>query len=166
MSQRGFMNRITTVLQRKLQGETGTRFKRFVLAAIVAVASSQATLTICLGVFHISPTRAGFIAWVAGATASYIMSRWTWERKGRPNLLKETLPFWIIAACVATILTLTTRFASDLAVSIGLSHASRVVFVDAAFFLVNCITFATRFFIFHYILFADRHKLPPKTTPA
>jgi putative flippase GtrA len=159
------MAKVSVVLLRPIMGAksrlksaTGKRFKRFILAAAVAVASSQITLTLCLGVFHVTAVRAGFIAWFAGATASYIMSRWAWERKGRPHLLKETLPFWIIAACVATVLTLTTKFANELAVSMGLSHAARVLFVDAAFFLANCVTFITRFFIFHYILFADKSQ--------
>ena len=140
----------------RLRGATGKRFKRFMLAAVVAVASSQITLTLCLGVFRVAAYKAGFIAWFAGAVASYIMSRWAWERKGRPHLLKETLPFWLIAICVAIILTSTTKFANDLALSIGLAHAQRVLFVDAAFFLMNCVTFLIRFLIFHYILFADK----------
>ncbi|HEY1835514.1 MAG TPA: hypothetical protein VGG13_01705 [Candidatus Saccharimonadales bacterium] len=140
----------------RLKSATGKRFKRFVVAAVIALASSQITLTVCLGFLRISAGAAGFLAWAAGALASYIMSRWAWERKGRPNLLKETLPFWVIAVCVAIVLTTTTKFANDAALSMGLGHAQRVLFDDAAYFLANCVTFLIRFFIFHYILFADR----------
>jgi len=156
MAKRGFvLFRLVEVVNSRLRGATGKRFKRFVLAAVVAVAASQITLTLCLGVFHVAAYKAGFIAWFAGAAASYAMSRWAWERKGRPHLLKETLPFWLIAIFVAIVLTSTTKFANDLAISLGLAHAQRVLFVDAAFFLMNCVTFLTRFFIFHYILFAE-----------
>lgn len=144
------------LLEQRLKSATGKRFKRFLVAAVVAVAASQTALTLCLGVFHTAAGAAGLIAWVAGAAASYLMSRWAWERKGRPHLLKETLPFWIIAACVAFILTTTTRLASDASYSMNLSHVQRILFVDMAFFIANCFTFLARFFIFHYLLFAEK----------
>lgn len=140
----------------QLTSVTGKRFKRFIVAAVVAVAASQITLTLCLGALKITAGIAGFAAWVTGAAASYLMSRWAWERKGRPHLLKETLPFWLIAACVAVILTSTAKFANDYALSAGFTHPQSVLFVDAAYFLANCVTFLTRFFIFHYILFAEK----------
>lgn len=143
-------------LENRFKSAAGKRFKRFLVAAIVAVGASQVTLTVCLGVFHTPAGTAGFLAWVAGAAASYVMSRWAWERKGRPDLLKETLPFWLIAACVAFILTTTTKLASDAAYSMNLSHAQRILFVDACFFLANCVTFLARFFIFHYLLFVEK----------
>ena len=42
---------------------------------------------------------------------SYVLSRWAWKRKGRPDLLRETLPFWVVSAMVVGILTLATKFA-------------------------------------------------------
>jgi putative flippase GtrA len=145
--------------EHRLNTATGKRFKRFLLAAVVAVAASQTTLTLCLGLFHTAAGTAGFIAWVAGAASSYLMTRWAWERKGRPHLLKETLPFWIIAVCVAIILTTTTKLASEASYSMSLSHAQRILFVDLAFFIANCFTFLARFFIFHYLLFAGKKNL-------
>ena len=44
--------------------------------------------------------------------------------------------------------------------SIGFEQTQRVLFIDAAFFLANCVTFLTRFFVFHYILFAERNPAP------
>lgn len=159
-----------TTLKNRLKGATGKRFKRFILAAILAVAASQITLTICLGLIRVPAESSAIAAWLAGAAASYLMSRWTWERKGRPHLLKETLPFWLIAICVAIVLTLTTKFANDLALSMGFGRTQRVLFVDAAYFLANCVTFLIRFLIFHYMLFAEKHQptlhntTPPKET--
>lgn len=159
MTKQGFvLFRAVEAVNDRLRSATGKRFRRFVLAAVVAVLSSQITLTLCLGIFHLAAYKAGFVAWFAGAAASYIMSRWAWERKGRPHLLRETLPFWLIAVGVAIVLTSTTKFANDLALSMGLAHARRVLFVDAAFFLMNCVTFLSRFFIFHYILFVERES--------
>lgn len=152
--------RLIEAITERLKSATGKRFKRFVLAAGVAVVASQATLTLCLGLLRLSAGFSAILAWLAGAGSSYLMSRWAWERKGRPHVLKETLPFWFIALSVAVILTSTARLANDEALQLGLSHAQRVLFVDVAYFLANCLTFAARFLIFHYLLFAERQ--PPK----
>lgn len=158
MAQRNLTSfRTIAAIKNRLKTAAGKRFRRFALAAVVAVAASQITLTICLGVVRMSAEASAIAAWLAGAAASYLMSRWAWERKGRPHLLKETLPFWLIAMGVAIVLTLTAKFANEQALSMGFGHTQRVVFVDAAYFLTNCVTFLIRFFIFHYILFADRN---------
>ena len=55
---------------------------------------------------------------------SYVLSRWAWERKGKPDVLRETVPFWVISAMVLVILTLATKFAYHLASWLGLHTAS------------------------------------------
>jgi putative flippase GtrA len=149
-------SRIGAAVQRRLQTSVGKRFSRFIVVAAGAVLASQITLTVCLGPVGWTAGRSAVAAWLVGAAVSYILSRWAWERKGRPNLLKETLPFWIVAIGSAVVLTLTTKWANQQAISMGLSHAQRVLFADLAYFLANCVTFVTRFLIFHYILFKDR----------
>jgi putative flippase GtrA len=149
-------SRIGAALQRRLQTSVGKRFSRFILVAAGAVIASQITLTVCLGPVGWTAGRSAVAAWMAGAAVSYVLSRWAWERKGRPNLLKETLPFWVVSVGTAVVLTLTTKWANQQAIAMGLSHAERVLFADAAYFLANCVTFLTRFLIFHYVLFKDR----------
>jgi putative flippase GtrA len=150
------LSRIGATVQRRLQTSVGKRFSRFVLVAAGAVIASQITLTVCLGPVGWTAGRSAVAAWLAGAAVSYVLSRWAWERKGKPNLLRETLPFWIVAVGTAVVLTLTTKWANQQAISMNLSHPQRVLFADAAYFLANCVTFLTRFLIFHYILFKDR----------
>jgi putative flippase GtrA len=149
-------SRIGAAVKRRLQTSVGKRFSRFIVVAAGAVVASQITLTVCLGPVGWTAGRSAVAAWLVGAAVSYILSRWAWERKGRPNLLKETLPFWIVAVGTAVVLTLTTKWANQQAISMGLSHVQRVLFADLAYFLANCVTFVTRFLIFHYILFKDR----------
>jgi putative flippase GtrA len=153
--------RIVTAVRNKLRSTVGKRFSRFAVAAVAAVAASQITLTVCLGVLDLTAGKSALAAWVAGAGTSYMVSRWAWERKGRPDLLKETLPFWLVAIGAAIVLTTVTKFANQWAISMGLTGAQQVLFVDAAFFLANCFTFVTRFVIFHYVLFTDRGLAPP-----
>jgi putative flippase GtrA len=148
--------RIGVALRRRLQTSVGKRFSRFILVATGAVIASQVTLAVCLGPVGWTAGRSALSAWLAGAAVSYVLSRWAWERKGRPNLLKETLPFWIVSVGTAVVLTVTTKWANQQAIAMGMSHTERVMFAGAAYFLANCVTFVTRFLIFHYVLFKDR----------
>jgi putative flippase GtrA len=143
-------------LRRKLRSKTGVRFVRFVPVSLAAVASSQITLAVLVGVSRLSAGASAIIASMVGAAVSYVLSRWAWERKGKPHVLKETLPFWAVSVGAWIVLGLTSHYASLWAVSAGLGHWQRVAVVNAAYFLANCVTFVTRFVIFHYVLFADR----------
>jgi putative flippase GtrA len=102
---------------------------------------------------------AGFTAAVIGAAVSYVLSRWAWERKGKPDLLRETLPFWLVSACVWVILALANKLGVHLVVVMHLHKGWKKVIVEnGTYFLANCVTFAARFLIFHYLLFTDRGK--------
>lgn len=133
----------------------GRRFTRFAFGSVLALAASEATLELCL-VAHVWPTVAGALGWFAGALVSYVLSRWAWERRGKPHLLKETLPFWLIAAGTVVVLSAATSLAQHLALWWGLQQFERLAFVGAAYLAANAVTFLTRFLIFHYVLFKDR----------
>jgi putative flippase GtrA len=148
-------------VRRKLQSGPGRQFLRFLPVSLAALASSQLALLVFLGVMGLTAGTAGFIASMVGAAVSYVLSRWAWGRKGRPDLLRETLPFWIVSAAAWTFLSFASHEASLWSRSMGHSHWERVAVVAVVYFLANCVTFAARFVIFHYVLFAR-----PKVTPA
>src|SRR5580698_6620310 len=156
-------NRLSETLTRKVRTTLGIRFGRFAVAAIAAFATTEVVLTICAGPLALTATWASIIAWFSGALVSYVLSRWAWKRKGRPNLLKETLPFWIVSAMVIVILTLATKFAYHSAGWMNLTGAKRVLFVDLVYGVANLGTFLLRFLFFHYVLFAAS---PGRPAPA
>ncbi|MGO8885295.1 MAG: GtrA family protein [Streptosporangiaceae bacterium] len=139
-----------------LRSRTGTQFMRFVPVSIAAVITSQVTLVVMIEGFHVSAGTSGVVASMAGAAVSYVLSRWAWHRKGRPNVLKETLPFWAVSVGSWLVLGLVTHYAHVWAVSMNLTGLQRVALVNGAYFVANCVTFVARFVIFHYVLFADR----------
>jgi putative flippase GtrA len=96
----------------KLRSKVGVRFTRFVGVAVVSSLSSMIALAACDGLFHLTSTIAAIIAWFCGAAVSYVLIRWAWERKGKPDVLRETVPFWIISALVVVILSLATKAAT------------------------------------------------------
>jgi putative flippase GtrA len=148
-------SRIGTALWRKARSNVGVRFTRFTVVAVASLIASQVSLSLLLGPAHLTAGLAGGLAAVIGAGVSYVLSRWAWERKGRPNLLKETLPFWLVSVMVWVLLALSAKLGVHLAASMNLTGAKRIAVADGVYFAANCLTFVLRFVIFHYILFAD-----------
>jgi putative flippase GtrA len=147
-------NRLGGSLGQKARSKLGVRFGRFAVAAIAAFATTEIVFTICAGPLKLSATWATLVAWFSGALVSYILSRWAWKRKGRPNLLKETLPFWVVSAMVVAILTLADKFGYHSAGWMNLHGVERVLYLDAVYGVANLGTFVLRFLFFHYVLFA------------
>jgi putative flippase GtrA len=145
-------------LESRLRTEAGNRFLRFLPAALAAVLTSQVVLAILTGPVNMGGFTAGVLASVVAAGVSYVLSRWAWERKGKPDLLRETLPFWAVSIAVWLILGATTHFANSWAKSNGITHLERHLVVNGAYFAMNCITFVCRFLIFHYLLFNNKRK--------
>jgi putative flippase GtrA len=142
-------------LRRRLRTQGGRRLIRFAPAAVLALCATQLTYLV-LQIAHVTAGVAGAAGWFAGAAVSYLASRWAWERKGRPDWLRETVPFWVISLCVGVVLTLTSKFAHSEARALGLHRAEEVLFAQGLYLLANCCTFVLRFLIFHYVLFVDR----------
>src|SRR5271166_699287 len=152
-------NRLGDTLAAKARSKLGIRFGRFAVAAMAAFATTEVVLTICAGPLKLTATWASLISWFSGALVSYVLSRWAWKRKGRPSLLKETLPFWVVSAMVVVILTLATKFAYHSASWMGLTGAERLLYVDLVYGVANIGTFLLRFLFFHYVLFAGSAAL-------
>jgi len=140
----------------RLRSKVGIRFIRFAGVAVASLATSEATLAVCDAAFHLTATPSAVSSWFTGAVVSYLLSRWAWERKGKPDLLRETLPFWIISVVVVVILTLSTKLGYAIAADHHLHGLKHAAVAGGVYFIANCITFLARFVIFHYVLFKDR----------
>jgi putative flippase GtrA len=145
-------------LWKKLRSKVGVRFTRFIPVAIASLIASQVALIIFNHVLlRGNAGIAGFLAAVIGAAVSYVLSRWAWERKGRPDLLRETLPFWAVSVCMWIILAWANKLGVYLVHEMALHKGWKKVIVEnGTYFAVNCVTFVVRFLIFHYWLFAER----------
>jgi putative flippase GtrA len=145
-------------LRQRLTSPLATKFVRFAGVAVAALTATEVALTLCNGVFHLTSTPAALISWFAGAVVSYALSRWAWNRRGRPDVLRETLPFWAISVGVIVLLTLANKLGYRSAAWLHLTGARHVLWVDFVWLLANFGTFLLRFVILHYVLFADRPR--------
>jgi putative flippase GtrA len=152
-------------LWRTLRTTVGIRFTRFIRVAIASLAASELTLVLCDGVFHLTAVPAAVTSWFTGAVVSYLLSRWAWERKGKPNVLRETVPFWAISAVVVVVLTASTKLGYYIATHLHLHGPKHTAFVALVYLVANFITFMMRFIIFHYVLFAEPKTATPPAAP-
>jgi putative flippase GtrA len=152
-------------IARRLETEAGLRFARFILVALAAVITSQVVLGLLTGPVNLDAGLSGVIAAMVAALVSYLLSRWAWERKGKPDLLRETLPFWAVSLAVWGILGLTSHYAGVWAQSMDYTHLKKHLVVQGAYLLMNCVTFVARFLFFHYVLFASRDRGAPGPVP-
>jgi putative flippase GtrA len=153
-----FIDKLPVGLANRLRTRLGKHFSRFVLVAAVSLAVSEFALFVFTEVLHLTGGISGVSAAALGALASYLMSRWAWERKGRPNVLRETIPFWIVSAGAWLVLGLATKLGLHVARTVDAHGLKHFVIVGGIYFLANCVTFVSRFLIFHYLLFADRGR--------
>jgi putative flippase GtrA len=151
-------SRVSAAVWRKARSNVGIRFTRFTVVAVASVVASQVALSLLLGPGHQSAGFSGGLAAVIGAGVSYVLSRWAWERKGRPDLLRETLPFWLVSVVVWLVLALAAKLGVHLAATMNLHGVKRIAVVDGTYFAANCLTFLLRFLLFHYVLFADQRS--------
>jgi putative flippase GtrA len=143
------------------------RLARFSGAGVAALAATEVALTIGNGAFHLTATPAALLSWFAGAVVSYALSRWAWNRTGRPDVLRETIPSWAVSVAVIAVLTLANKFGYRSAAWLHLGGAGHVLWVDLVWLVANFGTFLLRFAIFHRVLFADRTaaRRPPAGGP-
>lgn len=141
----------------RLRSRLGTQFVRFVVVALASLGASELALFLFTEVLHWTGGISGVTAAAIGALVSYLLSRWAWRRKGRPDVLRETIPFWVVSAGAWLVLGLATKLGLYIARTTGAHGARHFVIVGGVYFLANCLTFVSRFLIFHYVLFADRN---------
>jgi putative flippase GtrA len=149
-------HRPTAGLRSGLRSNVTMRLIRFMGVAGLALATSLVTVAVCDGALHLTSVPTALISQVTGAIVSYLLSRWAWERKGKPDLLREIVPFWVAFIVATVISTLFTKLGYRMAAWMHLHGFKDVLLVEIVYFVGNVITFLMRFVFFHYVLFADR----------
>ena len=129
---------------------------RFAPAAAVALTASQLVYFLCGSVWHMTGRVTGAAGWLTGAVVSYGVSRWAWERRGRPRLLRETLPFVAISVVAGAVLIEASHLGYREAGALGLHGIAFYAFAQGFYLAANVVTFIVRFLIFNSLVFADR----------
>jgi len=154
------LGRLPGPVRRRASSATGRRMFRIAPAAAAALAASQVTYFLCGGVWHLTGRVSGAAGWLAGALVSYLVSRWAWERRGRPRLLAEALPFVAISVAAGAVLIEAGHLGRQEAGALGLHGMAFYLAAQGFYLAANVVTFFGRFVIFNFVLFADRGTSP------
>ncbi|WP_158604524.1 GtrA family protein [Nocardioides mangrovicus] len=114
--------------------------------SLVATGCSALALALFYGVLHLSPGFSSVLAWLAGAVPNYWLNRaWTWQRRDRPDVRREVVPYVVIVLLTLALSALCTHVADSWLRAHGTSAAARVGLVDVVFVAVFVVMSLLRF---------------------
>jgi putative flippase GtrA len=135
------------VRQVRLSART-RRLSTYAAGSVVAAVCSEVVLVLCYGVLALAPAVSSTIAWLAGAVPNYWLNRsWTWQRRGRPSLRHEVLPYVAIILATLLLAAAVTKGVDAWLREIDVSDTTRTVAVAAAFLGVYVIMFVVRYLL-------------------
>ncbi len=137
--------------------DSGRKKVRYFLASVVATLISQGTLFVTYTILSVgSAVECNLIATAVGAVPSYYLNRlWAWGKSGKSHLMKEVVPFWVLAFLGLGISLLMVNFAQHYSKSAGYSHLETGIVVNAASLLAFGIVWIAKYVIFDKLVFVD-----------
>jgi len=91
-----------------------SRLSRCITVSVITTVISVTTIIVSTAVFGIAAMFANVIATSVATVPSYSLNRrWTWGRRDRSDLLREVLPFWVLAFCGLALSTVTVGIADS-----------------------------------------------------
>jgi putative flippase GtrA len=129
-----------------LRSARARRLSTYTAGSVVAAVCSEVALVVCYGLLGLAPAVSSTIAWVAGAVPNYWLNRaWTWQRRGRPSLTREVLPYVAIIVATLVLAALVTKGVDSWLSGADVSGSARTAAVAAAFLGVYVMMFAVRY---------------------
>lgn len=124
------------------------RLSTYTAGSVVAAACSEVALVTCYGWLGLAPAASSTIAWVAGAVPNYWLNRtWTWQRRGRPSLRHEVLPYVVIVVATLLLAAVVTAGVDAWLRGLDVSGTVRTGVVAGAFLGVYVIMFVVRYLL-------------------
>ncbi|HEX4472211.1 MAG TPA: GtrA family protein [Nocardioides sp.] len=131
---------------------------RYFTGSVVATVCSEVVFVALYGLLGMGTTWSSILSWLAGAVPNFWLNRnWAWERKGRPSLRDEVLPYVAIIVATLVLATVLTHATDVWLHHQGASASLRVTIVAAVFLGTYVVVFALRFVLLDR-LFARLHE--------
>jgi putative flippase GtrA len=85
-------------LKDRLPDNVGAKAIKYSMVSVVAVIVTQVVILICVEALEWPWVLSNFVAVTIGCIPSYTLNRaWVWQKRGKSQLTREVLPFWIMA---------------------------------------------------------------------
>lgn len=132
---------------------------RYTLVSVISVFVSQIAFVTAYALFDWTARPSAVFATSIGAIPSYFLNRnWVWGKSGRSHLMKEILPFWVLAFIGMAFSTFTSGLAEGYVKDHELSRLTETVIVAGAFFGAFAVLWLGKFVIFNKILFVTKDE--------
>jgi putative flippase GtrA len=134
------------------------KFFKYSMASVVAIAVSQVSLLLLVGIINVEAVLANTIATCVAAFPSYEMNRrWAWGKTGRSHLWREVVPFWGLAFVGWAFSTFCVYLMERYAIRHHFSHSAKTFSVDFVILAAYGILWVGKFIIFNKLLFVHQH---------
>jgi putative flippase GtrA len=151
-----------------LRSANGSKLVRYSLASITSVAVGESILLLTYGLLRWSAVVANLVATAVATLPSYYLNRrWVWGKTGRSHVLKEVVPFWVLAFVGLAVSTFAVDIADRWAKDLGLPHATTTLVVNTAWLAALGVVWVGKFLVFEHLMFVHRDRraeevpLPP-----
>lgn len=132
---------------------------KYTTGSVVATVVGQLTFLAAYGTGLAGPRLATLVAFLAAAVPNYVLSRhWAWRRRGRPDLLRELLPYVATILLNLALATLATTWADARVQDLTDDRVVQVVVVTLTYTATYGLLFVGKFLVFEYLLFGDRAR--------
>lgn len=142
----------------RLTGRSGVigRVLRAGVTSVGATVLSHGTFIALVGPAHVSATIASAVAFALGATFNYVVGRrFTWGRKNRPHVLRETLPYAIVVGLTGLVSVSGTTLVQHLIEPMQLTHLQHTVLLELAFIASYGLVFLLKFTLLDRLVFRN-----------
>jgi putative flippase GtrA len=128
---------------------------KYSVVSVVSTVVSLGGLALFYGVLQLSSAAwCNLMATAIATVPSYYLNRtWAWGKTGKSHLMKEVVPFWVVAVLSALISTGVVRVAELWAHHITHSHSTITLIVEAANFATYGALWIGKFVLFNKLLF-------------
>ena len=153
------VNPVLTELRDRARTPGAQKALRYSMVSAISVAVQQVTLFFLYAGLHWTARSGAITAAVMGGIPSYYLNRrWTWGKKGRSHLLKEVLPFWIIAAVGLVFSTWAAVFGASVGKDLTDSRFLQGAVVNFSALAAFGILWVGKFIFFNKVLFAPKDE--------
>ncbi len=124
------------------------------------LALGEAVLGVSYLFLHRSVQVAAVVAVAVTTVPAYVLNRtWVWGRTGRSHLVKEVIPFWVLAFLTLGLSVLMAQLAETAARNFTTSRLLQTTIIMSGILFASGVLWAVRFFVLDTLIFCGQDRV-------
>lgn len=149
-----------------LRRHNARRFSRYAVGSVVAFGVSNVVFLLAYGMGWASPQLATVLSFAVGIPVNYALNRrWAWQRRGRPSLRAELVPYAAVIAANVIAAATGTWAVDRWLQSTALPRAVEIAVVGITFVAINGGLFLAKYFLLDRLVFREIPVAPADVPP-